>query len=277
MATSDFLAFASAGGANVISQSTYAALAALGPGFSTGIAPSDQLNKVWRQSSIMSAVLASFMATVSTVNSVDDGTTATLLTSLMTCFGVANFGVDSSGAANVYTVNFSPAMSVLNGTKVRFTPAHTNNGASTLSVNSSTAEPILGTNLNALVGGELVATIPIEATWSTAHTAWIINTNPGTAGLQVAASITGAGVISRQSGSVTVAVTHTGTGVYTLTFSPAFPNANYVVLATPGGTSAGGTVYSTTGNRTTSTVIISQVNTSSDTSVDSDFNVAVLY
>lgn len=79
---SDFLPFSGAAGANVLSQSAYAALASRTSGFSSGVAKSAELNKVWRQSSIMSAVLAQFINDVSGVDSIDDGTITTLLANL---------------------------------------------------------------------------------------------------------------------------------------------------------------------------------------------------
>lgn len=78
--TNDFLPFAVGSSANVISQSDYAALTALlANGFQAGTAISAQLNKVWRQSSIMSAMLAQFIVNNSGQDAIDDGTTATLL------------------------------------------------------------------------------------------------------------------------------------------------------------------------------------------------------
>lgn len=82
MATNDFLPFAVGGSANVLSQAAYAALAALANGYQSGVANSAQINKTFRQSSIMSAVLAQFIADTTGANSVDDGTTATLLSNL---------------------------------------------------------------------------------------------------------------------------------------------------------------------------------------------------
>lgn len=78
--TNNYLPFAQGGSANVISQATYAALTAiLANGFSAGIAQSDQLNKVWRQSAAISAMIGSFIAAQG-YNALDDGNAATLLT-----------------------------------------------------------------------------------------------------------------------------------------------------------------------------------------------------
>ncbi|AYQ38344.1 MULTISPECIES: gp53-like domain-containing protein [Burkholderia cepacia complex] len=79
----DFLAFAVGAGANVLSQAAYASMTALGTGFQAGTAQSAALNKVWRQSSIMSAVLAQFIVARTGQPAIDDGTTATLLNNLL--------------------------------------------------------------------------------------------------------------------------------------------------------------------------------------------------
>ncbi|WP_193727212.1 hypothetical protein [Burkholderia sp. BE17] len=82
MANNNFKAFAAAAGANVMTQADYEALAALLTGFQSGTAQSQQLNKVWRQSSIMAAVLAQFIVDLTGQDAIDDGTTATLLANL---------------------------------------------------------------------------------------------------------------------------------------------------------------------------------------------------
>lgn len=78
----DFLVFGGAAGANVINQVTYSGLAARTAGFSSGVAQSAQLNKVWRQSSIMASVLAQFISDQTGQDAVDDGTITTLLANL---------------------------------------------------------------------------------------------------------------------------------------------------------------------------------------------------
>lgn len=82
MATNDFLPFATGGAANVLTQAQWAALGALLNGFQSGIADSKSINKAFRQSSIMSAVLAQFIVDKTGANATDDGTTATLLANL---------------------------------------------------------------------------------------------------------------------------------------------------------------------------------------------------
>lgn len=83
-ATNDFVTFAAASGANVMAQSDYLALPAVLTGFASGVAQSAQLNKVWRQSSIMSAVVAQFICDQTGNSATDDGTTTTLLANFKT-------------------------------------------------------------------------------------------------------------------------------------------------------------------------------------------------
>ncbi|MGA3827404.1 gp53-like domain-containing protein [Pseudomonas chlororaphis] len=64
-----------------MSQSDYAALTARLNGFSAGTAASIQLNKVWRQASIMAAMIGQFIVDNNGTDAIDDGTIATLLNS----------------------------------------------------------------------------------------------------------------------------------------------------------------------------------------------------
>ncbi|WP_175994887.1 hypothetical protein [Burkholderia vietnamiensis] len=114
MANNNFKAFAAAAGANVMSQSDYEALAALLTGFVSGTAQSVQLNKVWRQSSIMSAVLAQFIVDLTGQDAIDDGTTATLLTNLKAA--VSAQSIDVVGAARKVR-----ATCAANATSITFT------------------------------------------------------------------------------------------------------------------------------------------------------------
>lgn len=80
--TNDFLVFGTAGGANVISQAAYAALAARTAGFSSGEAVSGQLNKVWRQTAFAAAALGKIISD-SDRNALDDGNLTTFVTNLL--------------------------------------------------------------------------------------------------------------------------------------------------------------------------------------------------
>lgn len=83
--TNDFLPFATGGGANVVSQAAYAALTTLlGSGYQSGLANSAQINKTFRQASIIAAAVAQMVADLTNQNVVDDGTTATIVANLKT-------------------------------------------------------------------------------------------------------------------------------------------------------------------------------------------------
>ncbi|WP_213993461.1 tail fiber protein [Sodalis sp. dw_96] len=79
MATNDFKPFAVGAGANVIDQTDYEALAELSSGFTAGKASSEQVNKVLRQATVFSSVLAQFISNQLSADVLDNGDTATVL------------------------------------------------------------------------------------------------------------------------------------------------------------------------------------------------------
>ncbi|WP_147199244.1 hypothetical protein [Pantoea sp. CCBC3-3-1] len=83
MPVNDFKAFATGENANVLSQAEYEELDAVDAGFQSGIARSEQLNKVWRQASTIAAVVAGFIADKSGNDVVDNGDTESLEASLL--------------------------------------------------------------------------------------------------------------------------------------------------------------------------------------------------
>jgi phage-related tail fiber protein len=84
MAINDFKALAVGGGANVITQAEFEALATLiANGFTSGVVPSNTWNKIARQSSVIASVVAQYIAD-SGLNALDNGNTATLLANLKT-------------------------------------------------------------------------------------------------------------------------------------------------------------------------------------------------
>ncbi|MCT9017148.1 hypothetical protein N6G05_26715 [Cupriavidus gilardii] len=93
MATIDFLPFATGSGANVMSQAEWAALTQRLSGFQSGVAQSAQLNKAWRQSSIMAAVIAQFISDITGQDVIDDGTTASILANLKAAVSSQSPGV----------------------------------------------------------------------------------------------------------------------------------------------------------------------------------------
>lgn len=74
----DFLVFAGASGANVLTQAAYAAASATATGYISGVASSAAVNKTLRQTSIMSAMIAQFIVDKAVQPVIDDGTIATI-------------------------------------------------------------------------------------------------------------------------------------------------------------------------------------------------------
>lgn len=82
-AVNNFKPFGIGSGANVTAQTDYEALAALIGGFQSGKASSAQINKALRQGTVMSSVLAQFIANTSGADVLDNGDTATILNNLL--------------------------------------------------------------------------------------------------------------------------------------------------------------------------------------------------
>lgn len=110
MAKNDFKPFAIGEFSNVISQADYEALPAVGAGFNTGIARSEELNKVWRQSSVMAAVIGNFIADQSGDDVLDDGNLANLKLSLENAIRqfLTNSAVDGRYVLKTTKVNGKP-------------------------------------------------------------------------------------------------------------------------------------------------------------------------
>lgn len=105
---SEFLPFGTGGGANVISQAAWAALAARTAGFSSGVAESDQLNKAWRQGAFAAATLFQFIfEQVGGASGADDGDLAGAvndLESAIDAFVTAAIGSASEANAGIAEV-----------------------------------------------------------------------------------------------------------------------------------------------------------------------------
>ena len=177
MPTNDFKAFACGAGANVISQSDYVANAALiANGFESGIAFSDELNKVWRQSSIISTMIASYIQQATGLDVIDDGTIATIQANFSTALSVKSYGLDTSAVTNIITANLNPAPTALSdGMVVTIKPAITNTGPALMDINGIGIYPVVNSN-GALVGGEYIAHQPYMFAWIAATSSWFLMT-----------------------------------------------------------------------------------------------------
>ena len=179
MATTDILPFATGGGANVESQALFAADPTTGTGFLSGTASSLKLNKVWRQSSFMAAVIANWEISMG-YNVPDDGNLAN---------AVANFGNAlkslielnqgqyylDTGLANAYVIALSPPItSYTNGLNVSFKVTHANTGASTLNAGGGVVALVNDIGI-ALISGDLPLSTILSATYDSVTTSFIIN------------------------------------------------------------------------------------------------------
>jgi hypothetical protein len=77
-AVNQILPFATGTGANVLTPAQYQALAALGPGFTSGILPSANLNTILRQASFVASMIGQFIVDKGGVSALDDGNIAEL-------------------------------------------------------------------------------------------------------------------------------------------------------------------------------------------------------
>lgn len=101
--TSDFLAFATNAGANVTSQATYAAEPIVGTGFQTGVAPSNDCNKVWRQATFPGAGVAQYIANQLNINVADDGNLTNFVTNLTAAIQVPATAAQAAAEAYAAT------------------------------------------------------------------------------------------------------------------------------------------------------------------------------
>lgn len=121
MPVNEFLPFAAAPGANVLSQAAYASLPAVSTGFQAGTAQSAHVNKALRQSSAVAAALGNLIVAQAGVDAQDDGDTAELTASLLAAFTniaqSANNGIrvlSSVPSTNVGPTIYVPPYGVMN-------------------------------------------------------------------------------------------------------------------------------------------------------------------
>lgn len=158
MAKNDFLPFAIATGANVMSQDEYSELPAVSTGFVSGLASSIQINKAIRQGTVMASILAQFIVDNTGNDVLDNGDTAPILALLNQAVGNISTAhiATATGSADEITATFSPAITLSNGmvVYVRATAANTTT-APTFNPDNLGALPIVkGANV-ALAAGDI--------------------------------------------------------------------------------------------------------------------------
>lgn len=162
----DFLPFGLSS-SNLITQAEFAALSARTAGFSAGIARSNQMNKVWRQSSFMAAVLASAMETLSATDMLDDGNVAAATAKLRSLFSgsrqviTADTTLDQGDAGDLYVSCASsnvaltlPAADAAGGSPIAFRVVRTDTTNNTLTIT------VAGSNPNTIEGGNSLTIAP---------------------------------------------------------------------------------------------------------------------
>jgi hypothetical protein len=83
MPTNQYLAFATDPTANLETQTNYAAAESTSKGFVTGIAPSKNMNKAYRQATVPAAAIAQFICDTLGINMMDDGDVTNFKTQFM--------------------------------------------------------------------------------------------------------------------------------------------------------------------------------------------------
>lgn len=102
--TVDYLPVATGVGANVDSQAAFAGSGYQTQGFTSGVALSRQVNKCLRQSSMIGAAVANFIANQLSINVLDDGNLPNLITDLTNAIAAL---AAAGGAPSVDNVGYS--------------------------------------------------------------------------------------------------------------------------------------------------------------------------
>lgn len=167
MTENQYLPFGTAGGANVLSPAEYLALAARLSGFAAGVAQSEELNTVWRQASVVAAMIGQFVADIGGFDALDDGSVANLLASFERTIqgGKLNFSV-AGGTPNDVTVTLNPAPAALTaGMSFKILIGTAPTSAMTLNVNGLGAKSITDQLGNAIQAGAFSAGSIVEFTF----------------------------------------------------------------------------------------------------------------
>lgn len=138
MPTNEFLPFATAGGANVMTQAEYAAEAARLAGVIAGIGKSALANKSWRQSAVMAAMLGQFIADYGNLDALDNGNVANLVRDFARTLQASTFSYAvATGTANAWTVAPTPAVATYAAGRVLNIIAPATNTSTTVNANIS--------------------------------------------------------------------------------------------------------------------------------------------
>jgi len=256
----DFLPFSTSGTANVYTNAEYTADTDHTNGNQPGIAKSKLVNKALRQCSIISTVVAQYIADITGTNAVDDGTTTTLLTNLKTATNVAYNTHAATSKVTPVDADEIPIVdsAASNGLKkITFANLATYFTSLFAPIDSPTF-----TGTPSLPTGTIAVTQPAGTnTTQVATTAFVKTEIPNALNVTGSAPIyacrawvnfNGTGTVAiRGSGNVS-SITDTGVGTYTINFTTAMPDANYAITTSVGGATADLPIIFTGGFLTTS-------------------------
>jgi hypothetical protein len=105
MPTVDYLPVAVAAGANVDSQADFDGSGYQETGVTSGIILSKWMNKMWRQSSMVGAAVANFIANTLSENVLDDGNLANLTAQFTAAVSQAGSGIETVAFSGTPTFN----------------------------------------------------------------------------------------------------------------------------------------------------------------------------
>ena len=182
--SNQFLPFATGSGANVLTPADYAALTSLvASGFTSGIAPSQQVNTPLRQSSFVASAIAQAIADQLGVAVNDDGVIANLENQFLNLFQANKYQMAvAAGTADALTGAFTPAIAALTNGMTLHVRAGSANATTTptFKADSTTAYAIVKGNGLALAVGDIAgAGHWLTLQWDSTLGKWVL-LNPAT-------------------------------------------------------------------------------------------------
>ena len=191
MATNEILQFAETDtGTNLLTQAEYLADSQRPIGNQPGVARSKLVNKALRQASLISAGVAEFLAD-NQANDITDGLTPQNIADYMAAV-VRSLGIPTAvagGTADAITADFTPNVSLTNGTTVIVRAGSANATTTpTFAPDGLTAKTIVKGNNLALAAGDIAgAGHWLEMNFDVVLDKWVLR-NPYSAGLQIAST-----------------------------------------------------------------------------------------
>lgn len=160
MPTNDFLPWATAGGANVLSQADYASDPARLAGVVAGLGRSILANKSWRQSASVAAAFGQFINDYGALDALDDGNIANLVRDFARSIRGAPWAfVTATGTANAWVVTPTPTLAAYaSGRPLNIVAPATNTSTTvTMNVSGLGNRPVKKANGSDPVPGDFVA------------------------------------------------------------------------------------------------------------------------